>query len=157
MTDFWDTQEGYICEGQILGFVTLGTAAVAGDVVTFGTVAANAVVMDLAGTANGDGCAVAMKSGVTGDQIPVVFNGVMKMVAHITCTVGDVVINCATAGTTITYGQVQPLTAINTANHAQIIALKSCNGTGTAYNLGMALQTSGANGDEILVMIGRVP
>lgn len=157
MTDMWDTQEGYICQGQILGFVELGTAVVAGDIVMWGTAAANKVVMSVAGAANGDGCAVAMKSGVTGDIVPVVFNGVVKMVAHITVTVGDVVINCATAGTTITYGQVQPLTAINTALHAQVIALKAINGTGTAYNLGMAIQSSGANGDEILVMIGRLP
>lgn len=156
MTDNWDTQEGYICQGQILGFVTLGSAIVAGDVLTWGTNAANQVVMSEAGAANGDGLAVAMKSGVTGDVIPAVFNGVMKMVSHITVTQGDCVINCATAGTTITYGQVQPQTAVNTANDAQIIALKAVNGTGTAYRLGMALQT-GVPGDEILVMIGRTP
>ena len=153
MTDMWDTQEGYICQGQILGFVELGTAVVAGEPLTWGTSAANKVVMNAGGAADGDSPAVAMKGGVTGDQIPAVFYGVMKMVAHVTVTVGQIVEACATAGTTITYGQVQPIPNLTTGTAAPVFV--GDNGTGTRFKLGMAIQGGAAPGDEILVLIGK--
>jgi hypothetical protein len=151
MTDMWDTQEGYICQGTDIGFCTLGTAVVAGDCVTFGTSAANKIVVnqwsDFA-----DAVGVAKKGGVTGDTIPVVFYGVVKMVAHQTVTVGQCVSNSVTAGTTVTYGNVIPI-AINTGGTSDVLFCL-VNATGTQHILGMALQDGAAPGDEILVLIG---
>lgn len=153
MTDNWDSQEGYISQGSVIGYVELGTAIVAGDNLTWGTAAANKVVLSSA-TAGGDeasGVAVAMKGGVTGDKIPAVFFGVVKMVSYSTCTVGGAVISPATAGTTITYGNVCPLTAANTEAGMDLAGV---NGSGTAFILGMALQAATTLGDELLVLIG---
>jgi hypothetical protein len=109
--------------------------------------------MNAGAAADGDSPAVAMKSGVTGDQIPAVFYGVMKMVAHITVTVGSIVEACATAGTTITYGQVQPIPALNTGTAAPVFV--GDNSTGTRFKLGMALQDGAVPGDEMLVLVGK--
>jgi len=151
MTDMWDTQEGYISAGTDIGFCTLGTAVVAGDCVTFGTSAANQVVVNL-WAAFADSVGVAMKGGVTGDRIPVIFYGVVKMVAHQTVTVGQCVSNSATAGTTITYGNVIPI-AINTGGTSDTL-FALVNATGTQHILGLALQDGATPGDEILVLIG---
>ena len=151
-TDNWANQEGYICNGNIIGFCELGTAAVAGEPVGFGTAASNKIVVNLySGAANAVG--VTLKGGVTGDKVPVVFYGVVKMVAYSTCTVGGAVINSATAGTTITYGNVMPLTASDTTDD-QGFFLAAINGTGTAHVLGMALQAGTTLGDELLVLVG---
>jgi len=99
----------------------------------------------------GDSVGVTMKGGVTGDKIPVVFYGVVKMVGYSTCTVGGALINSKTAGTTITYGNVMPLTAANTEAGMD---LANVNGTGTAHILGMALQNATTLGDELLVLVG---
>ena len=150
-TDNWDTQEGYICQGNVIGFVELGNTVVAGEPVGFGTPATNKVVMNLySGEANSVG--VSLKGGVAGDKIPVVFYGVVKMVAYSTVTVGAAVINSATAGTTITYGNVTPLTATDTGNLVDVLV--SNNGTGTAFILGLALQAGTTLGDELLVLVG---
>jgi len=94
-----------------------------------------------------------MKGGGTGDKVPAVFYGVVKMVAYSTVTApGEYVINSKTDGTTITYGNVMPLTAVNTT--AQGMYLCHVNGTGTAHVLGMALQAATTVGDELLVLIG---
>jgi len=151
MTDMWDTQEGYICQGTDIGFCTLGTAVVAGDCVTFGTSAANQIVVNQ-WSAFADSVGVAMKGGVTGDTIPIIFYGVVKMVAHQIVTVGQCVSNSVTAGTTITYGNVIPI-LINTGGTSDIY-LVAANATGTQHILGLALQDGAAAGDEILVLIG---
>lgn len=152
-TDNWETQEGYICQGSVIGFVELGTVIVAGDILTWGTPAQNKIVMNgaIAGGNEASGVAVAMKGGVSGDKIPAVFFGVCKMVAYSTCTVGGAVISPATAGTTITYGNVCPLTAANTEAGMDLAGV---NGSGTAFILGMALQAGTTIGDELLVLIG---
>jgi len=149
-TDNWDTQEGYICQGNIINFVTLETAVVAGEPLTWGTPAANKVVMKLHAESS-DSCAVALKGGVTGDVIPACFDGVVKMVAYSTCTVGGFVVNSKTAGTTITYGNVMPLTAANTEAGMD---LAHVNGSGTAFLLGQCIQAGTTLGDELLVLIG---
>ena len=151
-TDNWETQEGYICDGSVIGFVELGSTVVAGEALQWGTSAPNKVVM-IAKALAADSCAVAMKGGVTGDKIPAVFYGVVKMCAHSTITVGDAVVNSKTEGATITYGNVTPLTATDTGIN-NVAVLKHNNGTGTAYILGMALQAATTIGDELLVLVG---
>jgi len=151
IVDNWGTQEGYLSQGQVIGFVELGTAIVAGDPLAWDTAAVNKVVMKKY-AASADSCAVAMKGGGTGDKIPAVFYGVVKMAAYSTCTVGGAVINSKTAGTTVTYGNVMPLTALNTGTAEPYLC--SNNGTGTAYILGMAIQAGTTLGDELLVLIG---
>lgn len=151
ITDNWDTQEGYISQGNVIGFVTLGVAVVAGEPLAWGTATANKVVMTLYSNP-ADSCAVALKGGAAGDQIPAVFYGVVKMAAYSVCTVGGAVINSGTAGTTVTYGNITPLTAVETTEAGCFLV--SNNGTGTAYVLGMALQDASVVGDEILVLVG---
>lgn len=150
-TDNWETQEGYICQGAVIGFCELGAAVVAGEPVAFGTGAQNKIVMTAYALA-GDSVGVTLKGGVTGDKVPVVFYGVVKMVGYSTCTVGGALINSATAGTTITYGNVMPLTATATGNLVDVLCEN--NGTGTAHILGMALQNATTLGDELLVLVG---
>lgn len=153
--DQWDSQEGYISQGQVIGFVELGTAAVAGEPLGFGTPAANKIVMDLyTGEANGVG--VCLKSGGTGDKVPVCFYGVCKMLAFSVCTVGGFVISAGTPGTTITYGAVTPLTAEagTTVYTMQGMQLARNNGTGTAFLLGQCLQAGTTVGNQLLVLIG---
>ena len=150
--DQWETQEGYICQGNVIGFVELGAPAVAGEALQWGTPAANKVVMIKKSEA-ADSCAVSLKGGTTGDKIPAVFYGVVKMCAYSTITVGDPVINSKTEGATVTYGNVTPLTAEGTTcNHGYY--LKHNNGTGTAYILGMALQAATTTGNELLILVG---
>lgn len=147
--DQWDSQEGYISQGQVIGFVELGTACVAGEPLGFGTPAANKIVMNLySGEANGVG--VALKGGVTGDKIPVCFYGVCKMLAYSTCTVGGFVCSAGTAGTTITFGGVTPITAAT----ASAVQWARVTGTGTAFILGQCLQAGTTAGNELLVLIG---
>jgi len=150
IVDNWDTEEGYICQGSIIDFVTLETACVAGEPLAFGTGASNKIVMKLR-AASADSSAVALKGGVTGDKIPAVFYGVVKMVAYSVCTVGGFVINSKTGGTTITYGNVMPLTAETTEAGMNLARV---NGTGTAFLLGQCLQAGTTTGDELLVLIG---
>ena len=150
--DQWETQEGYICQGNVIGFVELGAAAVAGEALQWTTPVANKIVMIKKALA-ADSCAVALKGGGTGVKIPAVFYGVVKMCAHSTITVGDPVINSKTEGLTVTYGNVTPLTAeATTCNHG--FYLKHNNGTGTAYILGLALQAATTIGNELLVLVG---
>lgn len=149
IVDNWDSQEGYICNGAVIDFVTLETACVAGEPLAFGTAASNKIVMKLHANA-ADSSAVALKGGVTGDVVPAVFYGVVKMVAYSVCTVGGFVTNSKTAGTTITYGNVHPLTA---QTPGQNVLARIC-GTGTAFLLGQCLQAGTTVGDELLVLIG---
>ena len=151
MVDMWDSEEGYICQGTDIGFVTLETAVVAGECVTWGTSAANKIVMKK-WAAVGDSVGVAKKGGVTGDIVPVVFYGVVKLVAAQTVTVGQTVRSAATAGTTITWGNCVPIANLSTGNAVPLAANE--NGTGTFFKLGLALQDGAAPGDEILVLIG---
>lgn len=155
----WDKEEGYICQGSVIGFCELGSAVVAGECVMFGTSAANKVVVNI-WTAGFEAVGVSLKGGVTGEKIPVCFYGVVKMVGHVTMDAGSIVGNSATAGTTITYGNVIPATTVAggttviTAYIADIIARRSMGATGTAWTLGMALQVVATAGDEILVLVG---
>ena len=150
IVDNWETQEGYISQGQVIGFCELGVAIVAGEPVAFGTGAQNKIVMTLYADP-GDSVGVALKGGAAGDKVPVVFYGVVKMVGYSTCTVGGAVINSGTAGTTVTYGNVTPLTAANTEAGMDLAAV---NGTGTAHILGMCLQAGTTLGDELLILVG---
>ena len=149
--DQWDNEEGYICQGSVIGFVTLETAVCAGDPLAWGTPAANRVVMKMY-TAEADSCAVALKGGVTGDKIPACFFGVVKMCGFSVCTVGGFVINAGTVGTTVTYGMVTPLTAATGTLVGAYLARNT--GTGTAFVLGQCLQAATTVGNELLVLIG---
>lgn len=149
--DQWDSQEGYISQGQVIGFVTLDTACVAGDILGFTAAAAgqqNKICMSLyTGEANGVG--VCLKTGVTGDKVPVCFYGVCKMLAFSVCTAGGFVSSCGTPGTTITYGAVTPVTAHTNADHWARLS-----STGTAFILGQCLQNGTTVGNQLLVLIG---
>lgn len=151
--DQWETQEGYICQGNVIGFVELGAPLVAGEPLQWDTPVANKIVMKKCAAA-ADSCAVSLKGGTTGDKIPAVFYGVVKMCAHSAITVGDPVVNAKTVGATITYGQVTPLTAAATTDATHGFYLKHNSGTGTAYILGLALQAATTVGNELLILVG---
>ena len=147
--DNWPAQEGYISQGSVIGFVELGTAVVAGEPLGFGTPASGKIVMNLY-TGEANGVAVSLKGGSTGDRIPACFYGVVKMVAYSTCTVGGFVSASGTPGTTVTYGNVTPITA----GTASTVQWARVTGSGTAFILGQCLQAGTTLGDELLVLIG---
>jgi hypothetical protein len=151
MVDMWDSEEGYIAQGTDIGFCTLGSAVVAGDCVKFGTSAANQIVVTK-WAAVADSVGIAKKGGVTGDTIPVIFYGVVKLVAAQTVTVGSCVQSAATAGTTVTFGNCVMI-GINTGGTSDVAYILN-NATGTKHILGLALQDGATPGDEILVLIG---
>jgi len=101
------------------------------------------------GAATGDSIAVALKTGVTGDIIPVAFGGVVKLIS---LGGGIAEGDCVISNTTPT-----SLTVLATYSAGQLIALRGINATGTICRLGTALQSGSATGDEILILIGRVP
>jgi len=164
--DNWDQEEGYVSAGLQIAFCELGATVVAGDLVGFGSAAANKVVMTL-WSAVGDAVGVAIKGGVSGDRIPVAFYGVVKLANAVggQLTVGACVIGAATnvsvtnsSGIVMTYGYVTALTgyasATTNVTYAAGFYLHANNGTGTCYRIGMALQTAATQGDEFLCLVG---
>ncbi len=141
-TDNWDSQEGLIADGLVVGFCRAGAAIAAGDAVTFGTAAANQVNVITAHAAAtvGKGIGVALKAASTGDILPVIYFGVVKMTAGETIVIGDILISGLAAGQVFGVGASNSL-LLNTA--------------GTQYVLGIAIQEATTIGDELLVLVGR--
>ena len=142
VTDKWPDEEGYIVEGTVIGFATLGGTVLEGEPVKFGTAATGQVVVTTP-AAVGDSFGVALKYGVSGDIIPVAVGGVMKFVATGTFNVGEYVM-----GGTSAWVQIGGATANTTK-----LQIFTAAGSAGSYVLGLALQTAGASGDEVLVML----
>ena len=147
MTDLYPSEEGYISDGTVIGFCKAGGTIDLHETVFIGTTAVSGVVSVIAGAADGDSLAVALKAAVTNDFIPVCFHGIVKMVIGDTMTAGDIVMNDASA----TY--VLPLVALTSD---QVDLLRGVSATGTYIRLGLLLQAGAASGDEALVFIGRL-
>ena len=153
VTDFYRSEEGYICDGNVIGFCSVQAAVEINEVVHIHGTDVSGYISVSPAAADGDGYAVALKAGAAGDYIPVCFFGVVKMLMGSTICADDMVINDSVG----TY-----ILPIPTATHDEIgdyfygVAGMT---TGTNYRLGMALQghdNSAASGDEILVLVGRI-
>jgi hypothetical protein len=149
MTDLYPDEEGYISDGSVIAFCKAAGTIALHSGVTLGATAVSGAVSVVAGTADGDSVAVALKAASTNDYIPVCFYGVVKMVAGDTIDEGDVVKNDASA----TY-----VLPIDTLTHDQFTLWRGVVGatTGTAWRLGTAIQAGASSGDELLVLVGGI-
>jgi hypothetical protein len=142
-TDYWPSEKGLIVPGFEIGFCYCDGTIAEGQCVKMGTPGAGKFAVTTA-AASGDGIGVALKVGGAAKYIPVCFYGVCKMDAYSSTaiTAGDFVINSAESGV-LTFPD----------DKSGIGNLKLLGGN--SYVLGMALQTSAADGDNILVLVGK--
>jgi len=143
-TDYWPDQDGRISDGFTIGYCYAdSTDITAGGYVKVGSPASGRVAVTVA-AAVGDAIGVILKAPVVeGEHIPVLFYGVMKLTQSSvgdTTTVGEFVMNSANSGF---------------VHMAVPLWSGLVLGGGASYILGMALQTTTANGDEILVLVGK--
>jgi len=140
--DKWPDEEGYIMEGECVGFAEAGAATTEGRGVKFGTAATGKVVVTVA-AAIGDSFGVACKAVDSGKKLPVAVGGIYKMVSTGTFAVGEFVMGGAA-------GRAQIGDA--TANTSNLQIFKAAGSAGS-YVLGLALQTATTEGDEVLVLL----
>jgi hypothetical protein len=143
MTDLWPSQDGCIIEGFSIANCYCTQGVTEGYAVTShgcAGVTAHQIPIDVS-NAVGDGIGIALKTGVAGETIPVLFYGVYKMDTDKVCAIGAFVTN-SSGGQYASY-----LGATHT--YAKLMV-----GAGASYVLGMALQTAAA-GDEILILVGK--
>lgn len=150
MTDFYSLEEGYIDDGMVIGFAKcIGSVTLHYTVhTTMPAVAAPAsgLYVQMA-NADAEGFGIALKTGVTGDVIPVCLYGVVKLKAAAAIAEGDVVENDATSNLMI---------PIQTIGASDMTAYRGLNYTGTRIRLGYALQAGAVSGDDFLCLVGRV-
>lgn len=147
MTDLYPSEEGYITDGNVIGFCKVQAAIELHESVFIHGTAVSGTISVAPAAGDGDGIAIALREGAAGDYIPVCFHGVVKLIAGDTLTGGDQLINDALG----TYVLPMPNT---TATNATIF--RGINYTGVRVRLGVALQNGAASGDELLVLVGRV-
>ena len=142
-TDYWPSEKGNIVPGFEIGFCYCDGTIAEGQCVKMGTPAASRFAVNKA-AASGDGIGVALKAGSSGTYIPVCFYGVCKMDAYsaTAITAGDFVINSAELGV---------LTFPDDSTGIGNLKLFG----GNSYVLGMALQTTDADGEMLLVLVGK--
>ena len=138
--DYWPQEEGYIVEGAtVMMCVTSGTITENACVIISGTTAGQVTVDHSAAYCDAVGVALRACT-VTGQMIPVAFDGIVKMLADATLTAQQLV---GSAGS-------------DTSKIIDHAASNSCaTNSGTAYILGMALQAAADDEDQILVLLGR--
>lgn len=161
-SDYWSHQERCIVSGVEFGFILASGTIAEGDMLQFshsktgaygaqsGAMVDGNVVME-AGVALGDAVGVAQKAASDGDTIPVLFEGVQKMMI-------------AGSDSTIVHKIFAGSLVINSTGATKIVStLKGWGATVSPGNiwltcvshvLGMALQM-GTDMDEILVLVGR--
>lgn len=145
MTDYWPHQEGVIADGFSIGFAEAYAAIEAFEVVHMHTTASTDSIYVAPAAADADGYAVALKAATAqGDIIPVMYLGIVKMVAGDTINEDDVLENDATG----TY-----VLPIQTITAGQYTCYRAMNYTGTRFRLGKTLNGA-VTGDEILVLVG---
>lgn len=138
--DKWAYQDGCIMKGLVCGFAEAGSAIVEGDFVKCGTSANEKVVVipatSAAGTI-GDGWGYAVKAADSGEKVPVVITGIVKVSADETLSIGELVLSES---------------ATDVAGIGTSAALK-INGE-TQIILGTILQSSETPGTEVLMILG---
>jgi len=146
VTDKWPDEEGVIVDGIIIGFAEAGATVVEGRGVDFGTSATGKVVCTTP-SAIGDSWGVALKGATVGLMVPVAISGVVKMVSTGTFNAGEMVMGGAV-------GRAQIGNAAANTTALQMFA--AAGATTGSYILGMALQEATAEGDEVLIALGKV-
>ena len=142
-TDFWPQEEGYIVEGSP-NMMCLASGAIAEFACVKLSATATGVVTVAASAAAGDSIGVALRSAADGQMLPVCFEGICKMIADATITLGQSVqsYGANTAAVVDSGGSEDHVGYGDTA--------------GTKKLLGTALHASAdQNDDEILVWVGR--
>ena len=135
-TDWYPTQEGRIADGLTITAIA-GGAIVEGSAVKFGTSASGQITVTAA-AAIGDGFAVAIKAASTSEPVAVLVFGLYKMtIGGADCTQGSLVLNSGTIYAV--FGTVASTRAMG----------------GASFMLGMAMQSTTADGDEAIVFIGK--
>lgn len=138
--DRWAVQEGIIVEGLTCGFATAGAAIVEGDFLTYGTSANEQFVVipatSAAGTI-GDGSMYALKGAGSGEELPVVFTGIVKVSVDETLLIGALVLSESATD----------VAGIGTSEKLDI-------NSATQRILGTLLQATVTPGDEVLMLLG---
>ena len=93
MTDLYPDEEGMILDGLTIGFAYAAGSITLNQCVALDSTAVSGVVSVVAGSSDGDSVGVALKTAVTGDRLPVLLFGMMKLYAGDTITSGDIVQN----------------------------------------------------------------
>lgn len=145
--DVYPDEEGHVSNGYIIGFCKASAAIPIHSAVYIHATQTVGDVYVTAGAADGDSIGVALKEAAANDRIPILFRGVVKMIAGAAATAGDICMNDASA----TY-----VIPIKTLTMDQIILMRGLNFTGTYQRLGMLLQGGDGSGSEVLVLVGRV-
>ena len=148
MTDLYPSEEGYISDGYVIGYCKAQAAIELHDSVHIHGTAVSGIISVGTTTADGNAIGIALKEAAANDVIPVCFFGVVKLVAGDTLTAGDCLINDSLG----TYQLPMPNT---TSSNATIF--RGLNYTGSRVRMGTALQNGAASGDELLVLVGRIP
>lgn len=141
--DYWPSEEGQVGPGIVIGFFTASGTVTEARAQKYGTATSGTVKCQDGGAARGDAnCGVALKSASTGELVPVIVYGVVKMEADGTTDIdaGDFVQNEVTTNDIIecdtTYSNYKLFGSIY-------------------YVLGQAMQAATEDGDEILVLVGK--
>ena len=146
MTDLYPSEEGYISDGNVIGYCkATATLELHESVFIHGT-AVSGIISVAPTAADGDACAITLKAAVTGDYVPVCFFGVVKLRAAAAIDEGDQV-KSDSLGTYIL--------PIDDRDSTAATELRGMNYTGTIIRLGVALQAGASSGDELLVLVGR--
>ena len=143
-TDNYPNKDGYVADGDVIGFCYADGAIVAGTYVTFGTSRANYCAVITTSTASAAVGMALRDSSAAGDIIPVCFMGVVKSIAGAAVATGALVGNSATSNKVVTL-----------AYASNLIRINGKGGNYTARILGSCLQGAFNDTDECLVYIGK--
>lgn len=152
MTDLYPSEEGYIDDGQIVGFCKANASITLHGAVTLGATGVSGYIsVGPAGVETGVG--IALKAADTNDYIPVAFRGIVKQtVGTATFSVGRAL---ASSGTT---AGVVELIQVGDTFGAEGLEYQNINPGATTfkYRLGYSLQAGTTAGDEALIAINAL-
>lgn len=144
MTDYFPKKDGYVADGDVIGFCYADGAIVAGTYVALGTSRADYIAVISTSTASAAVGMALRDASAAGDIIPVCFMGVVKTIAGAAIATGVLVGNSATSNKIVTL-----------AYNSTQIRINGKGGNYTARILGTALQGAFNDTDECLLYIGK--
>jgi len=146
-TDFWSSEDtNPIVAWADIGFYTVytGKTVTEGKPVELIASTTDGVIYVQNADGVGDAFQIALKDGAAGDMVPVAVHGILKVVVDGVTPAG------------ITTGKYVMNSALYVISAASFTAAKSCLFAGSSYVLGIALQSSTAALDEILILLQSV-
>ena len=146
-TDFWSTEDtNPIVAWADIGFYTVytGKTVTEGKPVELVASTTDGVIYVQNADGMGDAFQIALKDGAAGDMVPVAVHGVLKVVVE-----GD-------TPAAIVTGKYVMNSALCVISAATFKTTTACLFAGISYVLGIALQSSSAAGDEILILLQSV-